>query len=141
MKNKSGFTVIELILVILVLGFTSILFFVQRNNLESVDHDKQRKVAINAMYYSLEEVYYKSNNSYPEKISSSVLTSLDPSLFKDPNGIDINQTSKTSNGQTATVHSDYSYTAENCQNHKCKKYTLKSKMENEAAYIKHSKNS
>ncbi|NTW61462.1 type II secretion system protein [Candidatus Saccharibacteria bacterium] len=129
MKKTNGFTVIEIIFVALIAGFASILFFTQKHNLEIINRDDKRKTSINALYYSLEEVFYKTNNYYPRTISSSILPSVDPALFTDPNGIKLGET-----------NSDYSYTPLNCDGDKCSKYILKTSLENEADYEKDSKN-
>lgn len=129
MKSSRGFTVIEIIAVISVLGFASAVFFIQRSNLEVANRDQERKTAINAMYYSLEEVYYKEHKSYPRVVNSTTLPSVDPALFKDPNGVAIGE-----------GDSEYSYTGLNCSNDACKSYTLKTALENEADYIRKSRN-
>jgi len=126
MKTKSqGFTIIELLFVIVLLGAATIIFFIQKNNLEVGTRDDKRKVAINAMYYSLENVYYPAHNSYPVSISSSVLTSVDPALFTDPSGKALGDTAST-----------YRYQATDCTDNQCKSYTLRTTLENEADYIK-----
>ena len=130
MKQMSkGFTVIEIIFVALIAGFAGILFFVQKDDMQTIANDNTRKTAINAMYYSLEEVFYAKNGYYPQSISSDNLKSVDPSLFTDPNGNKIN-----------TNNSDYTYKPLNCSDNKCKKYQLKASLENETDYIKNSKN-
>ena len=104
--------------------------FVQKNNLNMVNENNTKKISINAMYYSLEEVFYKANNFYPQSISSSNLKSVDPDLFTDPNGIEIN-----------TAGSAYSYKPLNCSSDgKCKNYELKATLSKEADYIKSSQN-
>lgn len=128
-KRSSGFTVIELILIIVVLGVASIIFFVQKNNIEVIARDNSEKTAINAMYYSLEEVFYPTNKYYPQTISSDNLTSVDSALFKDPNGIKL-----------GTAGSTYTYSPTNCTDNKCKSYILKTTLTNEADYIKNSRN-
>lgn len=130
MKRSSGFTVIELIVVIAFLAFASVLFFAQKNNLEVASRDTQRKTAINAMYYSLEEVFYAKNHYYPATITKDNLTSMDPALLTDPNGKKIGDSS-----------SNYRYEPTNCNNDECKSYTLRSTLENEADYVKTSRNS
>jgi Tfp pilus assembly protein PilE len=131
MKTRSrGFTVIELLFVVAFLGTIAILFFVQRNNVEIAAHDTQRKTAINAMYYSLEEVFYAKNSYYPLSINSEVLPSVDPDLFTDPNGVAINDST-----------SNYRYQGTNCTDNKCKSYTLRAILENEADYVKTSDHS
>jgi prepilin-type N-terminal cleavage/methylation domain-containing protein len=125
-----GFTIIELLFVIVLFGVAGIIFFVQKNNLEVGSRDDQRKVAINAMYYSLENVYYAQHNYYPVSIDSSVLPSVDPALFTDPSGHKIGDS-----------QSDYRYQATNCTNNQCKSYTLRSTLQNEADYVKTSEHS
>jgi len=128
-KRKNGFTVIELLFIVVLLGAASILFFIQKNNIETSAQDNTKKTAINAMYYSLEEVFYSANKYYPQSISSDNLKSVDPALFTDPNGIKI-----------GTSGSTYTYTPTNCLENKCKSYTIKTTLANEADYIKTNKN-
>lgn len=124
-KRNSGFTVIELIIIIILIGFASIFVFIQKQNIEISANDKSRKTAINAMYYSLEEVFYPKNKYYPQSISSENLKSVDPDLFTDPDGIMINE-----------ANSSYTYKPINCTENKCKGYTLTSTLEKEADYVK-----
>ena len=126
-QHSHGFTVIEVITVILFLSVATIVLFSQRSSLVDSQHDSQRKAAINAMYYNLEEVYYSANHFYPSKIDSKVLTAMDPALFNDPNGITV-----------GTGGADYRYTAENCNadNTQCQSYTLRATLQKEAPYEK-----
>lgn len=128
-KYSRGFTVIEILFVSLIAITASILFFIQKSNLEIVASDNTKKTAINAMYYSLEESFYPTNKYYPQTISSDILKTVDPALFTDPSGTKIN-----------TAGSAYTYTPTNCQDSKCKSYTLKATLQNEADYIKTNKN-
>lgn len=125
MRKQQGFTVIEIIVVIVFLATVATLFFMQRGNLASSQRDDQRKVAINAMYYSLEEVFFAKNGFYPTKIDSATLRSVDPDLFTDPNGIKIGE-----------AGSNYRYDGENCESDKCKGYTLRADLEREDDYVK-----
>jgi type II secretory pathway pseudopilin PulG len=128
-KRVGGFTVIELVFIILLFSIASIIFFVQKNNIQVIARDNTEKTTINAMYYGLENVFYPANHFYPQTISSSNLKSVDPALFTDPNGIKL-----------GAVGSAYTYLPANCTNNKCKSYTLKSTLTNEADYIKYSLN-
>ena len=76
--KRNGFTVIELLVVIAVLGVGCWLFFSEKMKLDAVQRDNQRKVAINAMYYSLEEYYYAKFGYYPQTIDSKTLRTVDP---------------------------------------------------------------
>jgi len=126
MKTTSrGFTIIELLFIIVLLAAASVLFFVQKNNLEVAGRDETRKTAINAMYYSIEEVYFKTNGYYPRSIDEATLPSVDPTLFKDPAGVKIGESD-----------SDYRYEAYNCTDDQCKSYSLRTILQNEDDYVK-----
>ncbi len=125
MKQKNGFTLVELIIAISFASLLLIFFFLQKTNLDAMDRDEQRKTAINAMYYALEEGFYVQNGYYPETISEENLTVMDPQLFTDPYGINL-----------GTEGSSYSYEAANCEDGKCKAYTLRANLEKEDIYIR-----
>lgn len=139
MKQR-GFTVIELIVVTAFLLFSGVLFFYQKNNLEVANRDKERKIAINAMYYGLEEAFFKQNGYYPEKIDEKNLTTVDTALFTDPGGIKLGQTTQKIDDEDVPVESDYRYESTNCTLSKCKGYTLRADLEAEADYIKKNRN-
>jgi len=124
-RTSSGFTIIELIFTILLLSAASILFFIQKNNLEVAGRDETRKTAINAMYYSIEEVYFTQNKYYPRTINATTLPSVDPTLFTDPTGVKIGE-----------ANSNYRYEPYNCDGDQCKNYTLRTILENEDDYVK-----
>jgi type II secretory pathway pseudopilin PulG len=128
-KQSDGFTIIEILFVVILLGTASTLFFIQKNDLSILARDNQRKVAINSMYYGLEEVFYTNNKYYPQTINSDNLKSVDPDLFTDSNGVKL--------GDTGSL---YNYEPTNCVDQKCKGYTLKSSLENEADFVKTSRN-
>jgi len=128
MKQR-GFTVLELLAIITLLLIVGGVFWTQKTNIEAAARDDKRKIAINAMYYGLEEVYYPTNKSYPKTLSSSTLPSIDKNLLKDPNGVEIGKEG-----------SDYTYEGKNCSNDSCKSYTLDAHLEHEADYVKQSRN-
>ncbi len=127
-KRSNGFTVIELLFIVVIFIVSSVFVFIQKQNIETLNLDKQKKTAINAMYYGLEEVFYPANGYYPQSISSDNLKSVDPDLFNDPDGRAIN-----------TADSSYSYKPTNCTDGKCTEYTLKTSLKNEADYAKTNK--
>lgn len=130
MKLKKGFTVIELLVIIVLLGVGAWLFVNEKSSVEATERDSQRKIAINAMYYGLEEVFYEKNNYYPNTIDSKTLRSVDPSLFTDPNG--------TAWGDAS---SNYHYAGIGCNtNNHCSGYKLYATMEKEADYTKTNRN-
>lgn len=125
MKYSRGFTVIELLVVAAILAAAGFLVFSQKLELQKAHNDEQRKTAINAMHYSLKEAFYKTHSYYPPSIDESVLLTVEPSLFTDPNGIKLDE-----------AGSDYRYEATGCVDEKCQGYRLSATLENEADYIK-----
>ena len=123
--RKQGFTILELVIVATFAGLLFLLFFIQKNNLDALARDEDRKTAINAMYYALEESFYKDHKYYPETISEDNITVIDPALWTDPNGHNLGDSK-----------SNYSYQPANCDNGKCKEYVLKAELERENPYIK-----
>jgi len=129
MKSQRGFTVLELIIVIVFLIAAGTIFYVQKRDLEVQLRDSTRKTAINAMYYNLEDVYYQANKAYPEKLTADQLKGLDPEVLKDPEGVAVG-------GQ----NSHYRYETKDCNAGKCASYTLTADLEHEADYVKTSRN-
>lgn len=128
-SEKKGFTVLELTIVGAFAALLLIVFFVQKANVEAMDRDDDRKIAINAMYYALEEYYYPTYGYYPLEIDETVLPVIDPQLFTDPFGQNL-----------GIEGSEYSYEAANCNsNNQCKEYTLRATLEKEDTYIKKGK--
>lgn len=129
LRKNRGFTVPEILVVLTFTALLLILFFVQKKNVDAMNRDDDRKVAINAMYYALEEGFYEEKKYYPEEISESVLTVIDPQLFTDPNGFYLN-----------SELGSYFYEPSNCESGRCKSYTLRAELEKEDDYIKRNRN-
>ena len=127
--QKKGFTIIEIIIVAIFASLLFILFFIQKSNIDAMQRDDARKTAINAMYYALEESFYKEHHYYPEFISENNITVIDPSLWTDPSGYNLGD-----------PLSSYSYEAANCKDGKCQEYTLKARLEKEDTYTKNNRN-
>ena len=141
--RSAGFTVIELMVIIVILAAASLLFFFQKNNLQTANLDERRKTAINSIYYSLEEVYYPKNGSYPAELTEKNLPAVDPALLTDTNGFKITDKLDETQGASADNKiSEYIYEPTNCDMEgKCKSYTLRVDLANEADYIKKSRRS
>lgn len=125
MQSTRGFTVIELLVLIVLIAATAAVGFMQVQDIRASERDNERKTDINAVYYGLEKVFYEKNNYFPETISPEVLPYVSPASFKDPDGLDIN-----------SRESDYRYNASGCSEGKCRGYSLRSVLEKEADYVK-----
>ena len=155
--EQRGFTVIELVVVAVVLVVAGVLVFAHVSNLTATEQDNQRKTAINAMYYALEEVYYKQHGSYPASITASTLPSVDATLFTDPDGftlgkealseeelqklIESGDTSADTSKRLAAISAgkspNYHYDGKDCDaSGNCKGYTLRADLVKEAEYVK-----
>ena len=129
MKHR-GFTVIELLFIIVILAVATGLFFSEKGRIDAVARDNQRKVAVNAMYYNLEEVFFVKNGYYPSSIDSKTLRAMDPELFTDPNGTKFGESD-----------SDYRYNPTGCSTDgRCTGYSLRTIMEREADFVKKNRN-
>lgn len=137
MKKLSGFTVIELLVVVVILITAGLLFINQKSSLEATARDEERKVDINTLYHNLTKIYYKEHESYPTKLDSESLPAVPSETFKDPRGITINEKAD-SNLNLTKRDSDYSYKPVGCdqETNECQGFTLKATLENEAHFIK-----
>lgn len=129
MKQKAGFTVIELVVILLFLIVALALFLTQKSGVEAAIRDTERKTAVNAIHYNLEEVYYKKTGYYPERLSKSTLSAIDPELLTDPDGYGIGD-----------PKSSIKYESSECSlDGKCQSYTLRAELEREAEYAKNNR--
>ena len=129
MKKQSGFTVLELITAIIILLAAGTIFLIQKSDMAAVHRDTDRKIAINAIYYNLEEIIYPSLKGYPATLDTKQLKAMDADLLKDSKGIVINQ-----------AGSEYRYEPSSCNGDVCAHYTLHATLEKEAEFVKASKN-
>lgn len=125
MRKQLGFTVLELITAIVVLIAAGSIFIMQKNDIAATHRDTERKIAINAIYYNLEEVVYPTLHGYPAKLDAKQLKAMDPSLLEDPNGITINESG-----------SQYTYEPSGCNSDICQHYKLHASQEKEAEFVK-----
>ncbi len=129
MKAKKGFTLIELMVVGAFAALLVIVFFIQKANVDAMERDNDRKTAINAMYYALEEYYYPEHGYYPSAISENVLPVIDPALFTDPFGTNV-----------GVDGGSYVYEPGNCNlQNQCQEFILRTELEKEDVYIKRGK--
>lgn len=142
-SREAGFTIFELVFVILILVVLASFFIIQRNGLEKANRDQERKTAINAMYYALKDGFYKNHGYYPRTISRDQLTTMDPKLFTDPSGYTLEGDKCTyandKDEQKTDGKCEYRYQATDCDNEgKCKAFSLTADLETESDYHKNS---
>jgi type II secretory pathway pseudopilin PulG len=129
MKRLEGFTVIEVLIFFIILATLAAFFVIQKTDLDTSYADRDRKAAINALYYNLTEVYHPAHNSYPEQITIDTLTGIDQTILTDALGNTIGD-----------AESSYHYEGLDCDNQaKCKDFRLTATLDKEADYEKSSK--
>ncbi|MBR3144134.1 prepilin-type N-terminal cleavage/methylation domain-containing protein [Candidatus Saccharibacteria bacterium] len=125
MNSKKGFTLIEVIILIVILALIGVLSFIQYSNLTAMHRDEIRKSTINTIYYALENSFYQNYGYYPESISEQNLPVVAPELWTDPDGHRLN-----------TPESDYIYQPINCYQGRCTEYILKAHLEKESDFFR-----
>lgn len=123
MKKQQGFTLVELIVVIILAGFVAGLFLVQSADVKERNDDAARTRDINAIYYYLEGVTFANKHSYPVKLEASALKGLDPESLVDPQGKKINE-----------KDSNYTYQPTGCQSNACTGYKLTAELKQGAPF-------
>jgi prepilin-type N-terminal cleavage/methylation domain-containing protein len=128
MKTSSGFTIIELLVTLVLVGILGGIAYDQGQSLRMVHRDQDRKIAINAIYYNLQEVAKPKLGGYPRVLKASDLRAMDPALLKDPHGVMI-----------GNAKSDYRYEPTGCNGGDiCSGFTLRADLERESDFVKSS---
>jgi prepilin-type N-terminal cleavage/methylation domain-containing protein len=117
-KRSSGFTIVELLIVIVVIGILAALVIVQFSNVQARARDAERKSDIRALQSKVAE-YYALNGYYPTALS--VITSLPADACKAPGGTGTcaapdytYKTFKTGTAVATTSTTDCDNTTNNC---------------------------
>jgi prepilin-type N-terminal cleavage/methylation domain-containing protein len=147
-KIQSGFTIIELLIVIAIIGILAGLVLNNFQGAQAKSRDVQRKTRINSIYSKLEE-YYNNNGGYPDgTLSTTVLPGIDAAALTDASGGAIQYDFVTA--ASATTHTvakgsgtEFNYAAYSCTNAgaqatvgaTCQKYVLRSYMEKDTGNL------
>lgn len=149
LKNKQkGFTIVELLIVIVVIGILAAIVIVTFTGVQKKARDSDRRSDINAVN-SLLEVYYADNASYPTKAQLDDKDTWVPANLKDlkadvttaPGGT--TDDFATTNPPTATNVYTYVEAPTGCANTSaspCTGYTLGTALENGGTFMKNSSN-
>ena len=124
--NQNGFTIIELMIVIMAIAAISVVALSNIRSLRAQDRDALRKRDINAVYFQLES-FHETNGYYPQAPTVKLLKGIDPASLVDNNGKSINQSG-----------SAYVYTPTGCTDLKCTSYSITAKLEQETPFTKQS---
>jgi prepilin-type N-terminal cleavage/methylation domain-containing protein len=156
LRKESGFTIIELLIVIAIIGILATLVLTNFQGAQAKGRDTVRKNDINSIYQKLEE-YYNENGSYPDDpLTAAVFPGIDAGALDDASGNTIEATFTTANAPSMTTltkstpggTSEYLYAAYGdgtggCTQGNgagCLKYRLATYLEKEAQYEKNSLN-
>jgi prepilin-type N-terminal cleavage/methylation domain-containing protein len=137
-KRQSGFTIVELLIVIVVIGILATLVIVTFTGIQQKARDSQRQTDINAVNSQL-EAFYAQNGHYPSladlnsaSFVSASLKGLDPESLVAPGGA----ANAVTAGTTASATNVYYYEATGCtatdpssDTNACSGYTLTAKLE------------
>ncbi len=152
-KIQSGFTIIELLIVIAIIGILAGLVLNNFQGAQAKARDVQRKSKVNSLYGKLEE-YYNNNGGYPDgALSTTLLPGIDNSALSDTNGIGITYTggfitSTTAPAASVSNAAQLNYQAYGCTTagaqttvgSTCTKYQVSSYQEKASTYTKSSLN-
>lgn len=144
-RKQSGFTIVELLIVIVVIGILAALVVTTFSGVQKKARDSERQTDINAIHGQV-EAYYAQNGKYPTLANmndsafvSGTLKGLDPAALKDPKG-----TASTLSATAAAGTYSYAVTPAGCDNAgggDCTGYTLTATNEGSpATYVKTSLN-
>ncbi len=83
--KQAGFTIVELLIVIIVIGILATIAFVSYGNVTRKARDSERVADAKAIASKAEE-YYATNGSYPDATTLAGLSGLNAESKKSPNG-------------------------------------------------------
>jgi type II secretion system protein G len=145
-KKTSGFTIVELLIVIVVIGILAALVVTTYNGIQQKARDTERKTDINALHGQI-EAYQAQNGKYPtlanmndSAFRQANLKGLDPAALQDPKGTA--QTLVAAPGADAYAYAVTGNGGVACDNTTtdCTGYTLTATLEAGGTYVKQSLN-
>lgn len=143
-RSSQGFTIVELLIVIVVIGILATLVIVTYSGIQQKARDTKRKTDIRAVQGQL-EAYYSQNSKYPTLANmndatfrSANLKGLDPAALQDPKG-----TTQALCAATSATCYGYALTPAACDNGAggdCANYTLTATLEGGGTFSVQSNN-
>lgn len=127
-KQQKGFTIIELLIVIVVIGILAALVLNAFGNIQERARDTERRSDINSIHTQL-ELYFADNGDYPNSTTKAGLEIAMPDLntdaLVDPTGDDINT--------GGANNYDYAPVPAGCGAGACTGYTLGTTLEEDGS--------
>ncbi|HSX30101.1 MAG TPA: type II secretion system protein [Candidatus Saccharimonadales bacterium] len=145
-KKQQGFTIVELLIVIVVIGILATLVIVTFTGIQQKARNTKRQTDINAVSSHV-EAFYASNGYYPTLAHmndstwrGSNVKGLDPAALKDPKGSAQTLVAAPAANSYAYAVTDDTGSAANCAADEtvCSKYTLTATLEGGGTYVKQS---
>lgn len=147
-SNHEGFSLIELLVVIVVIGILAAIGIVSYRTVQINTRDTKRSSSISVLAESLED-YYKKNGSYPScitmaqsanNVAASVLTGISPDILATPSsssGVNSIQAACADlTGASADLYSYVGDSSANCTTGtSCSRYILKYKEESTGSVV------
>lgn len=136
-KKQQGFTIVELLIVIVVIGILAALVITTFNGIQQKGRDTERQTDIKALHGQL-EAYYAQNGRYPtltnvntDTFRSANLKGLDKEALRDPKGPSTGSNAYQLVASPAANAYAYAVTPSGCDNSTtdCTGYTLTATLE------------
>lgn len=142
-SNQKGFTIVELLIVIVVIGILAALVITTFAGIQRKARDTERTTDIKALHGQI-EVYYTNQNLYPTLANmndatwrSTNMKGLDAEALKDPKGTASTLVAAAAANSYAYAVTNSSDTAcDNTTGNECAKYTLTATLEGGGTYAK-----
>jgi prepilin-type N-terminal cleavage/methylation domain-containing protein len=95
LKNNKGFTIIELLIVIIIIGILALIGVVAYGNVQESARNSKRQSDISSLHTAIEAYFVQNNNQYPTATDindagfrSTDLKGVPDETFKDPKATD-----------------------------------------------------